>query len=508
MTIMQFSVITAILVIAVGHVLTIEEPISRVPKFTGTPIPVISHPTIVHVLYHDRRACDGTIISENFVLTAAHCIIGYWSKKVSVLVKDSQDQREIHNVTSMKYHKNYHPSLGTNDIALLKLKNCISLTEGVVFAKLPKNRIRFPSNDTQILSYRSIQPSEDEEQMLISASVDSIAPLQECAKYYNRSLQSLKRLFCAKSGKSKMIKEMTGGPVTFDGEQVGIVILERPLGLKPIMFIDVTRFTKWIDETKQNMTNNSQRGTSFHPLPKDFLDSNAKYRGEAVSDKISSSIVAIVDAATGKLNCLGNIVAPNLILTTDRCARKKWKFMRARSISRNNPKDFQERTFVRAFKRKDIDSLSLIHNTHDIALLQVERVFNSSVNSILKLGTANEGGIQPLTSGWMYGLIGGQDMRRVEALTIDHEECNWMYRKRGGVSQGTICALSYLGMCNHVAGEPLIIENRLVGILTATSENCADFRDPAIFVNLTNNFSWIQKKILRTSIPKERNGTA
>uniref|UniRef100_A0A8C3TGB9 coagulation factor Xa n=2 Tax=Catharus ustulatus TaxID=91951 RepID=A0A8C3TGB9_CATUS len=85
--------------------------------------------------------CGGTILNENFILTAAHCI--NQTKEIKVVVgevdREKKEQSEsMHTVEKMLVHSKFILETYDNDIALLKLKEPIRFSEFIVPACLPK----------------------------------------------------------------------------------------------------------------------------------------------------------------------------------------------------------------------------------------------------------------------------------------------------------------------------------------------------------------------------------
>ncbi|XP_071287227.1 coagulation factor X-like, partial [Agelaius tricolor] len=85
--------------------------------------------------------CGGTILNENFILTAAHCI--NQSKEIKVVVgevdREKKEQSEsMHTVDKIIVHSKFDAETYDNDIALLKLKEPVTFSEYVIPACLPK----------------------------------------------------------------------------------------------------------------------------------------------------------------------------------------------------------------------------------------------------------------------------------------------------------------------------------------------------------------------------------
>lgn len=88
--------------------------------------------------------CGASIISEQFLLTAAHCYhsnLELSDNRISVGAHMREDQGELYNIERFIVHPQYQALAKANDIALVKTKEPIRLNENAKTIEISRNFI-------------------------------------------------------------------------------------------------------------------------------------------------------------------------------------------------------------------------------------------------------------------------------------------------------------------------------------------------------------------------------
>jgi len=101
-------------------------------------------PWTVSIKLNGQPICGGSLIDRSWILTAAHCVVGYNPKNLTIRlgayrIKDMNEQQTI-DTTISKFivHKQYSmPRPFSNDIALLKMVEPINFSEFIIPICLP-----------------------------------------------------------------------------------------------------------------------------------------------------------------------------------------------------------------------------------------------------------------------------------------------------------------------------------------------------------------------------------
>jgi secreted trypsin-like serine protease len=85
----------------------------------------------VSISIDNAYLCGGSIISQLWIVTAAHCVTGYSANQITVYagsnIRWSGTQSQIGS--QVIQHPNYNPSTYVDDIALIKLSSPLDMTD-------------------------------------------------------------------------------------------------------------------------------------------------------------------------------------------------------------------------------------------------------------------------------------------------------------------------------------------------------------------------------------------
>ncbi|KAK4872917.1 hypothetical protein RN001_014946 [Aquatica leii] len=213
----------------------------------GSPAGVGQYPHQVS-LRIGTHFCGGSIISANWVLTAAHCLYGMDIPRITVVVGTNQLNAggTSYALANAIIHENYNPAGTANDIGLIQVRTNI-----------------VTSNLVKIISLASTQPPDFSECRLsgwgLTSFPSEIIPnnLQHI-QLYKISLAECRRGLpnfavydsnvCTFKGAGQgACKGDSGGPLISGNVQIGVVSWGIPCALGvPDVFTSVPSYRAWI----------------------------------------------------------------------------------------------------------------------------------------------------------------------------------------------------------------------------------------------------------------------
>lgn len=173
--------------------------------------------------------CGGTIISNEFILTAAHCVTSKLmivAGEYNLADKDSEDRQE-RIVSRVFKHPQYNKKNVDNDIALLKLERPLDLSRTVWPACLPDQGEELdPETNATILGWGATRylrqadgkPQVERDDMLREARVP-VVDFEDCKRSYGDFLKT-HHVVCAgyKEGQIDSCAGDSGGPLLVERE--------------------------------------------------------------------------------------------------------------------------------------------------------------------------------------------------------------------------------------------------------------------------------------------------
>ncbi|XP_072516638.1 mast cell protease 4-like [Salminus brasiliensis] len=218
----------------------------------GTEAKPHSRPYMVSVQRKGNHICGGFLVSEHFVMTAAHC----WNQedKLTVVLgahelpKSSSDLGRK-AVKFYHIHPMYDSETLFNDLMLLQLNKTAKKSQRINWIPIPtKDKDIKAKPACSVAGWGKQQTSGSRSKRLMEVDV-SVMDKRFCQKYWGKGY-SASRMVCA-GGQGGFCQGDSGGPLVCKGTAVGIVSFtddkdcNSPNRL-PNVYTKISKFLPWI----------------------------------------------------------------------------------------------------------------------------------------------------------------------------------------------------------------------------------------------------------------------
>ncbi|XP_016354618.1 mast cell protease 1A-like [Sinocyclocheilus anshuiensis] len=217
-----------------------------------------SRPYMVSVQAFGQHYCGGFLISDEFVLTAAHCWKGFGTRMVVVGAHDLSDSNTLKRIGVKDYfpHPNYKISPIQNDIMLLRLQEKVKINNDVKWIALPKDGENVQENTLcSVAGWGELWTDGEPSSRLMEANV-YLKNNRECYNRWGEIYYSLSQMMCT-YGHGGFCSGDSGGPLVCGDTAVGVVSY-RYIALcnspeKPNVYTKISAYLPWIHQIIRNV---------------------------------------------------------------------------------------------------------------------------------------------------------------------------------------------------------------------------------------------------------------
>ena len=249
-------------VVAIGALSPTQAQAASPRIIGGSPIEITSAPWQVLLRINGTTQCGGAIISDSWILTAAHCMNGMGPGQVEAYVGVTDQNRltrdRLAPVSQVIVHPNWNPATYANDLALIGLAAPLAFSPSVQQVALPlvQDANAWPASGEQatISGWGSTTPNGASSALLRSATVQILSAPSEakCGEYGTSYVPGNHVCAGIPQGGVDACQGDSGGPLTvgYNGTPVLAGIVSSGSGCAdpkfPGLYSRVTSFLPWL----------------------------------------------------------------------------------------------------------------------------------------------------------------------------------------------------------------------------------------------------------------------
>uniref|UniRef100_A0A8C2CX13 Mast cell protease 1A-like n=1 Tax=Cyprinus carpio TaxID=7962 RepID=A0A8C2CX13_CYPCA len=217
-----------------------------------------SRPYMVSIQAYGEHHCGGFLISDEFVLTAAHCWKGFGIRTVVVGAHDLSNSTTLKPIEVKKYipHPKYNIYPIQNDIMLLRLQKKVEINNNVKWISLPKDGENVHENTLcSVAGWGKLWTNGELSSRLMEANV-YVMNNTECYNRWGEIYFSLSQMMCT-YGDGGFCNGDSGGPLVCGDTAVGVVSFRYKFLCnspeKPNVYTKISAYLPWIHQIIKNV---------------------------------------------------------------------------------------------------------------------------------------------------------------------------------------------------------------------------------------------------------------